>query len=197
MAAAIVKAIQQIPHLDLRQLVKMFNNALRVLIDEKQAAKASDARRLKSLIQREWSKREFPIFKASAACDHDYAGNCPDEGMLSFLGYHVGNDGQPQPLRRAILVEICEGELPPVCSQTYLAQWGAPRSPERYHKLVRTLIALAESESRKPQQNLKRAIGERIDDLRFLRDRYGLRFAYPLPAISGAAAASEASRRAQ
>ena len=47
----------------------------------------------------------------------------PNEGLLKFLGYRVGERALPQEERLAILDNVYLGELPPVHSSEYMADW--------------------------------------------------------------------------
>jgi hypothetical protein len=169
--------------MELEEHFTMFNNALRILASGVLGIGTTDARQAISLIEHEWAKRRNrsdTTYHVKSTSEKDLlcepaqsTWHWPAEGMLSVLGYHVGNtNGQPKQLRQAILTQIYQGELPPVCSASYMAQWGAPRSAQRLYKLLVTLIAFAKNESKLSPQNYCRAIRERLEDIEFLKSRY-------------------------
>jgi hypothetical protein len=107
----------------------------------------------------------------------------PAEGMLSWLGYHVGaTKGEPENHRRFILDTVFSSELPPVDSLTYVLSWGHPSSSQRLHKLADTIAALVRNAKRRRRRNLGQACAEWEEDLLYLYDRYYVghfRFAWP------------------
>ena len=96
----------------------------------------------------------------------------PVEGMLRFLGYSVGEHGEPQGLRWAILKRVFEGELPPVFPGPYMEAWGQPSSPRRLHKMADCLASFARSAKRRGGAQLRIAIRDWEGDLQHLHDSY-------------------------
>ena len=105
------------------------------------------------------------------------------QGMLSFLGYHVGETLSLHPsIREAILEYAFEHHLPPIGDATYIEEWGEPRSARRLQKLANTLAALTRNAKRRDVVALSKAIDEWEQDLMFLYERYYLdlfRFGWP------------------
>lgn len=102
-------------------------------------------------------------------------GDWRPQGMLSFLGYHVGEtQPRPQSVRRCILEYAFECQLPPLDSPVYYSEWGAPLTARRLRKLSNTLAALTRNARRRDAVTLGRAIGDWERDLMFLCDRYYL-----------------------
>jgi len=95
------------------------------------------------------------------------------QGMLSLLGYHVGEVLPLHPsIRERILEYAFEHHLPPVADVPYFHEWGEPRSARRLQKLANTLAALARNAKRRNAAALARAIDEWEQDLMFLYDQY-------------------------
>lgn len=101
--------------------------------------------------------------------------SAPDEGMLSFLGYHVG-EGQPtrREIRSCILDYIFECHLPPLNDSAYYSEWGAPQSARRLSKLANTLAAFARNAKRRNAVSHAKAIDDWERDLTLLHDKYYL-----------------------
>jgi len=60
----------------------------------------------------------------------------PQEGWLGFVGYHVGQRGLVEEVRREKLLEAFERTLPkPRFSDGEIYWWGPPRSADRYRKI--------------------------------------------------------------
>jgi hypothetical protein len=95
------------------------------------------------------------------------------QGMLSLLGYHVGETLSLHPsIRESILEYAFEHHLPPVGDVSYFDEWDEPRSAGRLHKLANTLASLTRNAKRRDPLALSRAIGEWEQDLIFLYERY-------------------------
>jgi len=98
-------------------------------------------------------------------------------GMLSFLGYHVG-ETQPtsQELRWRILEYAFECHLPPLHDRLYYSEWGQPKTSQRLSKMANTLAALTRNAKRRTAVSFGRAIDDWEHDLGLLRDRYYVEF---------------------
>ena len=105
------------------------------------------------------------------------------QGMLSLLGYHVGETQPLHPsIRESILEYTFEHHLPPVGDRAYFNEWGEPRNSRRLRKLANTLASLTRNAKRRDSWRLSRAIREWEQDLTFLYERYYLplfRFGWP------------------
>jgi hypothetical protein len=99
------------------------------------------------------------------------------QGMLGFLGYHVG-ETQPtrQEIRRCILEYAFECDLPPVNDPAYHEEWGEPRTAQRLYKLANTLAALIRNAKRRDAVSMERAINDWERDLLFLYAKYYVEF---------------------
>jgi hypothetical protein len=98
-------------------------------------------------------------------------------GMLSFLGYHVG-ETQPtsQEIRWHILEYAFECHLPPLHDPLYYSEWGRPKTPQRLSKMANTLAALTRNAKRRDTVSFRRAIDDWEHDLVLLRDKYYVDF---------------------
>lgn len=94
----------------------------------------------------------------------------PQEGLLSFLGYHVGQNGVRADDRRAILDSTYKGSLPNVNSAEYMASWEAPGSADRLRKLAESLAAFCRNQKRRDPSAV--AVREWEADLEYLRHEY-------------------------
>jgi hypothetical protein len=111
------------------------------------------------------------------------------QGMLSLLGYHVGETLPLHPsIRERILEYAFEHHLPPVGDVAYFREWGEPQSAHRLQKLANTLAALARNAKRRDTAILARAINEWEQDLIYLYEQYYVRlfhFGWPVTEPSG------------
>ena len=98
-------------------------------------------------------------------------------GMLSFLGYHVGETNPAPPnMRWRILEYAFECHLPPLDGPTYYLEWGMPLTAQRLKKMANTLAALTRNAKRRDAMSYTRAIDDWESDLVLLRDKYYLDF---------------------
>lgn len=165
-------------------LLQIWRNAVAILSDRKRSAQHAAARDAIRIIGEEWLRRTsqphwkedyfpWPSTDAPRGGGGLDARGWPEEGLLVAVGYRVGQtQGVATPMRRAILREVFEGELPPVESPDYIREWGPPATPARLRKLAETLASLTRNEKRRREASLRRAIEQREDDLRFLHDEY-------------------------
>ena len=129
------------------------------LVDETNQLKKIDIETVILLIKQEWMKRLEEDGLSSGA---------PAEGMMSTMGYRVGDtQGIKQEYRIIIMIEILKGPLPFVESPSYMGEWGGDGSLDRYNKLKRFLNGEINSPL---QRNNYRAIAEWKDDLKWLED---------------------------
>ena len=96
----------------------------------------------------------------------------PSPGVLQQMGYKVGRSGLPIDERRAILRTVLTAELFSTDeSRSYVAEWGSPRSRQRFDKTTRCLSAFVDS-ARRRQGDYSVAIDDWTDDLEWLRETY-------------------------
>jgi hypothetical protein len=104
------------------------------------------------------------------------------DGMLSFLGYHVGKTlPTPEDIRQYILEYAFECNLPPLNDLNYYLEWGEPRTAQRLKKLADTLAALTRNAKRHDPEIYTKAINDWERDLGFLRERYYVGFYFGWP----------------
>ena len=167
MAYDVEKIIKLIPKKDDNELCQMFKNAIDIIANNKPLKQ--EAMKMLSAIQAEW-KRRIELFKLGK-----YKVTKPTEGMLGFLGYHVGHSGEPKERRRYLIDFIMLEELPLVQSPAYLLEWDKPNSWGRYKKLQRVLQGMIlTTQSRKDieYKDFDKAIMEWKDDLEYLQKKW-------------------------
>jgi hypothetical protein len=155
------KILEKIPSMDDNSLARLLGNAQTLLAkdpENQDAQKAIDA------VQAEWAQR-LALFK-----DGIYKASTPENGVLSVVGYKVGNDGGSEKQRRLKLDFIMTGVLPPVASPAYMAEWGEPGTKDRYRKLHRVIRVLASSGKSFP--NMELAVQQWEDDLVYLEQTW-------------------------
>jgi hypothetical protein len=123
-----------------------------------------DAQVAINAVQAEWAHR-LALFK-----EGNYKASTPENGVLSVVGYKVGNDGGSETQRRLKLDFIMTGVLPPVASPAYIAEWGEPKTRDRYRKLHRVIRVLASSNKSFPNREL--AVQQWEDDLVYLEQTW-------------------------
>ena len=105
-------------------------------------------------------RQEGPTQKAHVAASNSFF--VQDEGVLSALGYHVGEHGlraaaRHQVLHHAFLLHA--DRLPRVGDQSYRKEWGAAASQQRLRKMVDCLTSFAAN-----ARNRRRPTTLAIDD---------------------------------
>lgn len=100
--------------------------------------------------------------------------NSPETGLLSHMGYRVGQSGLVQESRREILDEVMVSHLVPASAhdRLYAEQWGKPSSPRRLKKLADCLASFAKSHKRMRSRDYSEAIADWESDLDYLRTVY-------------------------
>ena len=98
--------------------------------------------------------------------------NWPKIGILQAVGYRVGDKGLFKNERQKILNEVYKNQLPLVESQSYMDEWGFPKSSQRLYKIAYTIAALVRNAKRKTKADMRCAISEWESDLSWLRDKY-------------------------
>jgi hypothetical protein len=97
----------------------------------------------------------------------------PDQGMLSFLGYHVGGKNAPNDYKRpAIIKGVFRARfLPLIGSAEYLSQWGSAQSKERLRKLTWCLEGFIRN-AEPQRRDMRNSIARWDTDLRFLKETF-------------------------
>ena len=186
--------INRLSGMRISDTVKLWKNCINYLNDQKFRDRWEDSRLVIDAIYREWDRRNAVILK-----DDDYfrwpdieavggngtlAANWLAEGLLSYMGYHVGNtQGVVTGKRRKILTEVFYGPVPPLFPRYYLEQWGAPSSAHRLRKLAETLASFVRNAKRRHNSDsLAKAIDQWTDDLEYLYlDYYVDKFHFAWP----------------
>ncbi len=120
----------------------------------------------------ELSEEGFPWPSTAAPTGDGYidVDNWPQKGMLSFIGYHVGDRGLNGDERRKILDFAYAGRLPNVNNQSYMDQWAKPKSLARLRKMAESIAAFCRNRKRKDPNAL--AVQDWEVDLEYLRTKY-------------------------
>jgi hypothetical protein len=93
-------------------------------------------------------------------------------GLLSFLGYNVGQKGAYRNERQHILDYVYNERLPRVDSVEYMAEWGELETSRRLRKLAESLASFARMARRKNSADMRLAISEWEEDLAVLKTKY-------------------------
>ena len=108
----------------------------------------------------------------------------PQIGLLKYMGYAVGKNGESQSIRRQILTSVFElTSIPKIDSPEYVRSWGTQRSASRLRKMAESIAAFARNNKRSPNSSLD-AIGDWEDDLSWLekthyRGKFSHKFTWP------------------
>lgn len=157
-----MKVIEKIPSMSDNELSRLFANVMDFIDRKKQL---DDAVRVKEAIQQEWQRR------LNAFEQGEYKAETPEKGVLSTIGYRVGNDGLPAEKRKLLLDYLIEEILPPVGSPAHMAEWGEPETRTRYMKAHRVIQVLASSG--KTLGYMDKATNEWLEDLKYLEKSWG------------------------
>ena len=104
------------------------------------------------------------------------------EGLLSFVGYRAGHNGESDLVRRRILDCVFHNELPHVNSAKYMEEWGTPQQLGRLAKMAQSLAAFTRNAKRR-NEDLSQAIEDWEKDLDYLYRKYYInRFHFAWPA---------------
>lgn len=106
---------------------------------------------------------------------HQQPGYFDDDGLglMSYVGYHVGQNGQPRNIRQKILDCVFHNPLPNVQSEGYMSEWGEPMSRQRLNKMKSFLVYYSENPGR---GDFRKAIQQWQEDLDYISERYDSRF---------------------
>ena len=152
--------IQKIPNMSDDELLTLFKNAFDLIERRKNEEQANHVLRE---IQKEW---ELRLAKQIVG---EYKSDRPQIGLLSSLGYSVGESGVRTKRRRLIIDYIINETLPFVGSPSYMAEWGKPSTKKRYNKLQ---TVLSEMIFQNKNKGWDKAIIEWTEDLEYLREKW-------------------------
>lgn len=105
------------------------------------------------------------------------------EGILGYLGYHVGKTGDHSSARRqALLARVFEGALPPINGPRYMEEWDRSGSAIRLEKMANSIASAVQSAKRRRDADYSAAIEHWEEDLKFLHRAYYIgRFGFDWP----------------
>lgn len=186
MALVVAALVAKLPRTSLQAIAVTWRNAVEILLDSERQSDHQAAQTMIDAIHEEWDRRRDPPPRnGDLAKDWqpDEAGRHP-ESPLSAHGYKVGRRSRlPTKLRQDILRRCVEEPLMPVFTQTYLADWGDPRTVRRLQK-VADLIA-AQIRPNKTQADKQDAVAEWRADIAYLKSLYADKARLRWPATDG------------
>ena len=147
--------------MDDNELLRLFHNVIDHL---EKGKKIDEALNLLNQIEHEWKKRLDNYLNG------DQKATRPDQGMLKTIGYKVGNDGMIYTKRRLLLDRVINGVLPFCGSPSYMAEWGSPKTKQRFKKLRDVLNQLIFKNRNFPEMDV--AVGDWSEDLKYIKDKW-------------------------
>ena len=126
----------------------------------KRRREKSDQRRrsIKEMIEQEgyfeWPSTDAPASRYGFSGDVFFY----KDGILSYVGYKVGYDGEETICRQKILDCIFHNVLPNVDSKDYMKEWGSPKSACRLQKLAESIAAFTRNAKRNYTADYSQAI---------------------------------------
>lgn len=176
------RLIKSLTEQDPYKLLSMWKNAVRILDDRSKKHLHGDAENMVRAISKEWDRRaetladdayfKWPTTEARGGRRNGYYRDLREEGMLRYLEYKVGKDGEHSSYRQALLSRIFENALPPVFDRLYLAEWGPNRSSIRLRKMAHCLASFAKNLKHQRNDKFEEAVQHWEQDLEYLHDRY-------------------------
>lgn len=186
------RLVRSLPGQDPYRLLSMWKNAVRISDDRSQKHLHGDAAIMAVAISKEWERRaktladdayfRWPSTEAPGGRRNGHYRDLRYEGMLKYLEYKVGKDGEHSSYRHALLSRIFENALPPVFDRLYMAEWGPNGSSIRLHKMAHCLASFAKNFKYQDNDKYDEAIRHWEQDLEYLHDRYYVgRFGFGWP----------------
>lgn len=173
-----------LPTMSYLEIRNLNMNCLGKLDDTKQRRYHQQASQIKRLINEELARRGKTgnlkdFFKWPSTEAHGGSGTIVTEqwqkdGLLSFMGYHVGESSDLAPrMRQLLLADIFYVVLPriPIFPDSYLRQFGSPKSAQRLQKMAETIAAFIRNAKRRGSK-MNTAIKDWEHDLDFLYCNY-------------------------
>lgn len=185
--------LEKIPSMKMGETVSLWQNAIRILANPKKSGTQKLANQVIEAIGAEWDRRRskgtfagdnfsWPSTEADFGSGGLNTEGWVKEGVLKYMGYKVGNDGESQPIREHILSQVFLGALPPVSSLAYMDEWSRPQSAARLQKLAETIAALTRNAKRERVFKKRDAVRDWENDLKYLYYEYYVakfHFAWP------------------
>ena len=159
------KIISNLPNFDEDKLAKIFQNCCVVISDDK--PEKYEAESIIEAIKLEWKRRS--TLSASSRTR-------PNIGMLGFLGYKVGQEGETKKKRQFILNYVVNEQLPFVQSPMYIKEWGDPKSKKRYLKTYNVIKNFIDKYTNYKQSGFEKALIEWSEDIQYLKMLYRKQF---------------------
>lgn len=143
----------------------------------------------------EWARRHkvalndpdhfvWPSTNVGAGSGSQQFDNWHAQGMLGYLGYHVGaTNGVSEFARREILDMVFSSVLPPVNGVSYVRGWGEPSTSSRLHRLADEIARHARNGKLKRSADMSGPVMAWEADLKYLYQKYYVdkfRFGWPL-----------------
>jgi len=186
------RLVKALPRQDPYKLLSMWKNAVRITDDKSRRHLHQDAAIVAEAISREWDRRaktladdayfQWPTTDARGGRGKEQYRDLRHEGMLKYLEYRVGKEGEHSSYRHVLLSRIFENALPPVFDRLYMAEWGPNASSIRLHKMAHCLASFAKNFKYQNNDRYDEAIRDWEQDLEYLYDRYYVgRFGFGWP----------------
>ncbi|WP_052183095.1 hypothetical protein [Rhizobium sp. YS-1r] len=186
------RLVKTLPDQDPYKLLSMWKNAVRITGDKSQTHRHQEAAVLATAISKEWGRRaktladdayfRWPTTDAPGGRRKEQYRDLRHEGMLKYLDYKVGKEGEHSSYRHALLSRIFENALPPVFDRLYMEEWGPNASSIRLHKMAHCLASFAKNFKYQNNDKYDEAIRHWEQDLEYLHDRYYVgRFGFGWP----------------
>ena len=95
----------------------------------------------------------------------------PQIGVLKYMGYQVGENGETVSTRHNVLQLVYEAPLPNIGPPDHMAEWGEPNSARRLNKIAWSIAIFCLNAKRK-SVHLETAISDWETDLAWLKATY-------------------------
>jgi hypothetical protein len=195
------RMIQKLPDMDIEETLGLWRNAAEKSADDQSEEMRAHAKILIEAINDEWGRRgearfsddeyfRWPSTDASVGSGRLETKNWEEEGVLSYMGYHVGiAEGKHEKMRRQLLLAVFSSTLPPVFHPKYLAEWDKPERATRLQKMAESIASFARNAKRRSDARMAISIREWEADLQFMYDKlYVGKFRFAWPTTSSTAA---------
>lgn len=82
------------------------------------------------------------------------------DGLLRYVGYRVGRQGEPHDIRLQMLDCVFHNDLPRVQSPDYMAEWGSPKTAARLQKMAESIAAFTRNAKGNASHDYSEAIAD-------------------------------------
>lgn len=175
--------IERLPTMPISEMMVLWRNCIGYLSDIRMEDRWEKSKLVIKAIEDEWRDRgrqilnpdeyfDWPSTNAPAGHGSVDTDDWSEEGILSFMGYRVGEtNGESTNIRHEILAHIFEHQLPPAFPSDYMKEWGDPSTVIRLKKIAESIAAFTRNAKRRVSPPL-RAIDDWEKDLKFLYEKY-------------------------